>query len=128
MVKADNTTVTGSLDYIFIAGPISLDSRNNLVYIVPDKVIELTQNEFDSLYLLAVRENITISFEIIYDAVWEKDDGIDRREEAVQTLFEIAEKINKSGNDFVRIDCHPSFGFTLRTKWGHNRESWQQTL
>ena len=123
MVKADSITIMGTLNYIFIAGPITLDSRNNKVYIVPDIEIKLSQDEFDSLYILAVRENTTLSFEMIYDAVWEKDDGFDRRDEACFALLKVVRKINSAGDGFVQIDCNPLTGFTFRTKWAHDYES-----
>jgi len=122
--KTYNSTNLCSYDHIFIFGPLSLDCYRHRAYIVPNTEILFSSGEFYTLHLLAAREDIILSFEQIYNAVWEREDGNDRRDEAVKVVNDLVKKINTVGNGFVWIENNPPRGFTFRTKWAHNREKW----
>ena len=115
-----------SLDHIHIFGPLTLDSRKNRAYIVPDAKFKLSQNEFDVLNMLAARENMTLTFEWLYRAIWDLGDGADRRKEALRCIETVINKINSRGTDFVWIDHQTPFTYTYRSKWGYNRNEWQE--
>ena len=116
-----------SFEHIFIIGPLTLDSFSNRAYIVSSTEIQFTPDEFDTLQILAAREDVPFTFDQLYSAVWEQDDGRDRRNEAREGIANIIRHINNAGNGFIWIEAEPSTGFTLRTRWAHNREKWQET-
>ena len=103
--------------HIKIIGPLTMDSRKNQVYIVPDVNLKLSQDEFEVLNMLAVRENISLSFEWLYRAIWDLTDNTDHREEAFCIIESIVNKINSSGAGFVWIDYDASDCYTFHTKW-----------
>ena len=107
--------------HIFIAGPLALDGHENAAYIISSEAMRLGADEFETLYMLACRENMPVSFECIYNAVWEPEDGADRRGEALGGITSVINIINSAGADFVWIEHNPSSGYVFRTKWGHNR-------
>ena len=113
-------------DNYHIAGPLTLDSGRKRAYIVPDVGLQLSQNEFDLLYLLAMREGIPLTFERLYASVWEQDDGVCRRKDARVDITEVVSQINAAGNGFAWIEYHPTFGYTFKTMWSHNRERWRR--
>jgi len=118
----------GSFDdfgHIFISGPLALDSLTNTVYIISSEAMRLSSDEFETLHLLAAREDVPLSFEVIYNAVWEQCDGMDRRNEARQGIESVMMIINSAGNNFVWIEYNPPYGYVFRTRWGHNRDKWQ---
>ena len=114
----------GSLDHIYIFGPICFDGYSLTARIVPDIELKLAPDEFNVLYLLAAREDSSFKFDAIYASVWDRGDGVDRRSVAKKRMKAIAKKINSAGG-FAWIEFNRKSGYTLRTKWAHNRESWQ---
>ena len=114
------------LDQLHIVGPLTMDKVGNRVYIVPDTELSFSPNAFETLYTLAIRENIALTFEQLYDSLWDIGDGKCRREEAHAAIAKVIERINAAGNGFVWIEENPATGYTFRTMWGHNRETWQQ--
>ena len=110
-----------------IAGPLTLDSDSNTAYIAPRAELRLSPDEFDVLYILAAREDMPLTFEQLYDCLWEQEDGACRQAEARKTIAKVVRRVNAAGNGFVWIERHPSLGYTFRTRWGHNRETWQET-
>ena len=108
-----------------IIGPLTMDSRKNRVYIVPDVKIKLSQDEFEVLNMLATRENISLSFEWLYKAIWDLGDGTDRRGEALKCIEKVIRKINGLESSFIWIDHHKPESYTFHSKWGHNRNEWQ---
>ena len=114
-----------NLDQLKIVGPLTLDSKNLRVYIIPHTEMQFAPDAYETLYTLAMRENKSLTFEQIYDSIWETENGRDRKQEARDTLTSIVEKINSAGAGFAWIEESPSMGYTFKTKWGHNREAWQ---
>ena len=104
-----------------IAGPLTLDSDSNTAYIAPRAELRLNPEEFEVLYALAAREGVPLSFEKLYDCLWEQEGGARRRTEARKTIAKVVSQINAAGNGFVWIEQHPSLGYIFRTKWSHNR-------
>jgi len=116
------------LDHMKIIGPLTMDSRKNRVYIVPNVKLKLNQNEFDSLYMLAIRENISLSFEWLYNAVWDIGDGTDRRKEAIKGIEKVVKRINNFGAGFVWISKSSPDNYTFHSRWGHNINEWQTDM
>ncbi|MCL2057122.1 MAG: hypothetical protein FWH02_07910 [Oscillospiraceae bacterium] len=115
-----------ALNNLRIAGPLTLDSHSNRAYIVSHTELDFTPDEFEALYMLATREDVPISFKQLYCSLWEREDGICRREEAREALNKIVEEVNAAGNGFVWIEYSPLAGYTFRTRWAHNRDKWMQ--
>jgi len=113
-----------NLDQLKIVGPLTLDSKNMRVYIIPHTEMQFAPDAYETLYTLAMRENKSLTFEQIYDAIWETENGSCRKEEARNTIMTIVEKINTAGDGFAWIEEYPASVYTFKTKWGHNRESW----
>ena len=113
-----------NLDQMRVVGPLTLDSVNNRVYIIPHTELQLAPDAYEALYMLAIRENATLTFEQIFDSIWDEDDCVDRHEEALLALDRLIAKINAEGGGFIWIEQSPALSYTLRTKWGHNRDRW----
>ena len=122
----DSLDYPGALDNLRVVGPLTLDSSGMRGYIVTDAALQFSPGEFELLYALAMREDIPLTFERLYASFWEREDGVCRREEARRAISKVARQVNAAGNGFVWIEYNPSSGYTFRTKWGHNREKWQQ--
>jgi len=104
-------------EHIFIAGPLALDGRANAAYIISNEAIRLNSDEFETLYILASRKDMDLSFELLYNAVWEMEDGRDRRWEAKKGIAGVMAAINSAGNDFVWIEHNPPDSYVLRARW-----------
>ena len=113
-----------ALNSLRIAGPLTLDSDSNRAYIVSRTELDLSPDEFEVLYMLATREDVPLTLEQLYGSLWERGDGICRREEARQAMDNIIGQVNAAGNGFVWIERTPPEGYTFRTRWAHNREKW----
>ena len=127
-MKNENDDNSVDFGEILIAGPIVLDSRNNLVYTFLGGFIKLSSNDFKTLWHLAGREGIKQSFKKIYKVVWNNGDGIDRRDEARKAITDIIERLDTGGRGFVWIDHTPASKYTFRTKWSHNQENWEKLI
>ena len=110
----------GSHSHIFIAGPLTLNSHTNQAHIVLQPVMQLTPDEFDILFMLAMRENIPLSFETLYNALWDSSDETDNREYAWDIIVNLATRISAAGNGFIWIEYEESSGFTFRTNWNRS--------
>ena len=84
--------------------------------------LRLDSKEFDTLDMLAIRENEYLTFEQLYIAVWDEKDGLDRRNDARLGLENILEQVNGAGGGFMWIAYTPEKGFSFRTLWGHNKK------
>ena len=115
-----------TLDNLRIVGPLTLDGSSNRAYIVPHTELILSPGEFEILYMLAMREDVPMTFEQLYNCLWEQDDDVCRREEAREAIAKVAGQINTVGNGFVWIEQHSAQGYTFKTKWAHNREKWHK--
>ena len=111
------------LNNLRIVGPLTLDSGNNTAYIVPHAELRLNSEEFEVLYMLAIREDIPLSFEQITDCLWEWNGS--EGGEAREIVAKVAGQVNAAGNGFVWIEQYAPSSCMFRTKWSHNREKWQ---
>ena len=127
MMEMKHSPDIESLNHIFIAGPLTLNRYNNLAHITPDTRMQLSPDEFETLSILAAHEDITLTFEQLYNAVWDRGDSADKRDEARECITNIVKQVNTAGNGFVWIDSNPSSGYIFQTKWAHNLEKWRQS-
>jgi DNA-binding response OmpR family regulator len=114
-----------SLDSIFVVGPLILDARTNVASTCWNVNIPLDYYEFHALLFLANHEDITIPFDEIFAGVWIQFGSIGngKRKEALNSIKRLMRLVNAVGDGFMWID-ESSAGYTFRTKWGHNKESW----
>ena len=110
-------------EQVFIAGTLFLNTQTKKAKTYNSELV-LTADEFDALLILAQREDIPVSFEELYGAVWDKG-GTDRRDEARKGIANIMEQINADGF-LLRIDLDPEIGYTFRMNWSHNRDKWMK--
>lgn len=96
------------------SGPLVLDTLKSRA-IVEDKIVHLTEEQFDALYLLVQREGETMSFEDLYQSAWEiPDSGNCRRYAARQELKELTAKFSTTGKGVVQIEMLPEDRFCFR--------------
>ncbi|MCL2068789.1 MAG: hypothetical protein FWH00_02720, partial [Oscillospiraceae bacterium] len=99
-----------ALNSLRIAGPLTLDSGSNRAYIVSHTELDLSPDEFEALYMLATREDIPLTLEQLHESLWDRGDGICRREEARKAMANIADQVNAAGGGFVWIEQNPLTG------------------
>jgi len=98
----------------YVNGPFVLDGMESAAYI-NGRQLNLTEDEYNALYLLAEREGFHIPFTRLYKAVWETFDGSDRCGEAREGLKNINRQLHKIKNNGPYIGYNVLKGFTLRT-------------
>jgi hypothetical protein len=76
--------------------------------------IIFSEDEFKTLYLLAANGEKPLTFDNLYDRVWDKGDGVDRRDEALNGINDIMEHINAIDPTMLWIEYKPETGYTFR--------------
>jgi hypothetical protein len=104
------------------AGVLNLNKQVKQADTVMGTILSLNDNEFDALYMMAVKEGEYYTFETLYESVWGKDDGPCRRDEARKALDNISAQVQMAGEEFMWIEHDPEKGYAFHTRWGHN---WQ---
>ena len=107
------------LPRFYCNGPFVLDGMESAAYI-NGRQLDLTEDEYNTLYLLAEREGFHIPFTQLYKAVWEKYDGSDRCGEAREGLKNINRQLHTIKNNGPHIGYSLLKGFTLQTKLRKN--------
>ena len=69
--------------------------------------LRLDSKEFDTLDMLAMRENEYLTFEQLYSAVWDEKDGLDKRDNARLGLENIVMQVSRTGEGFMWIAYTP---------------------
>ncbi len=91
-------------------GPLVMDTKRYRAYL-KDVDLELSENEFDALFLLAQREGEWIAFEDLYRAVWEPPDGKDLREAARRGLDGMVKAVTAKGRGGPLVEEIPGSGY-----------------
>ena len=94
-------------------GPLLLDGQNSRTTLYGEE-LELTEEEYDTLYLLACRENTPLNFEQLYSAAWDKMDGENARKAAREGIMSVVRLINNRGRSAIRIEVIDENSFVFR--------------
>jgi DNA-binding winged helix-turn-helix (wHTH) protein len=108
--------------YYFV-GPLNLDRKAKRATTVMNSELLLGSDEFDALDILAMHEGEPISFETLYDTVWDAAGSSCERDTARQRLNHLMKQVKEAGGGFMWIEHYPESGYTFKTRWGHN---WQK--
>ena len=111
-------------DMNLTVGPLTLDGNTLRAVTVFHTETFFSKEEFSALYMLAACEDQALSFDWLYEKVWDKNDGMDRRDEARGSLEHVMEQINDIERNFLWIEYRQGKGYALRTRWAHNKEKW----
>ena len=76
--------------------------------------LDLTEEEYESLYHLARRADSHLSFEALYKAVWDPLYGADARQAARLGLGNVLRKVNEAGKGAIKIEEVGGEFFVLR--------------
>ena len=104
--KADSKTA--------IFGPLFLDGERNRVTTVFHTETFLSEDEFNTLHLLAMNCENFLTFENLYESVWKKAYSADRRAEALNGISNIMEQINTVDPAMLWIEYKPGHGYAFR--------------
>ena len=107
----------------YFVGPLNIDKQLRIVSTVMGSELNVSENEFDALDMLATRENEPLSFEQLYSALWDVGDGGNYRENARLELNQLTKKVNMAGNGFMWIEKTTDSSYIFHTRWSHN---WNQ--
>jgi DNA-binding response OmpR family regulator len=86
------------------SGPLVLDCMKDRAFMEAEH-LELTDEQFESLYLLVQREGEYMAFETLYNSVWEPLDYTDCRQAALRGMDELVKTVNTAGNGYVHIEA-----------------------
>jgi len=106
----------------YFSGPLNLDRKTKRADTVMGTQLVLDERKFNALDMLVSFDGEPLSFERIYESVWEGAPGSVSREEARAELKDLIDQVDSAGEGFMRIEYVPENGFSFRTHWGHN---WQ---
>jgi len=109
-------------DQKYFSGPLNLDRKTKRADTVMGTQLVLNEGKFDALDMLVSFDGEPLSFERIYQSVWEDAPGSVSREEARVELKDLIDQVDSTGEGFMRIEYVPEAGYSFRTHWGHN---WQ---
>jgi len=125
-VMQENGNAEGDFyDAIYCIGPLNLNRQTKQASTVFKAELSLDGKEFDALDILAAREGEFLTFEQLYNAVWDEKDGSDRRDAARLGINNILSQINEAGDGFMWIGYEPDRGYVFKTRWGHNKNEWK---
>ena len=102
---------------VFCIGPLNLNRLTKKASTSFGTSLQLDENEFDVLYMLATREGEPQTFERLYAAVWDAADGSNEREAALRILNSLTRKVKEASADFMWIEYAPNSGYTFRMRW-----------
>lgn len=96
------------------SGPLALDTLKMRAYIA-DVDLEVSEEQFDALYLLVQRAGEAMSFDDLYSAAWELPDGGGQRDAAEQDMARLVEKCADAGKGMVQIEMLPEKKYRIAT-------------
>ena len=123
MKQTDTIIPDSMLSDLCCAGPLNLNRKTKKADTVFQTELYLDDKEFDALLLLVEHEDDFLTFERLYDAVWDASDGLDNRDVAAQDLGSLVRKVSEAGEGFMWIEFTTESGYCFRTRWGHNWKS-----
>jgi DNA-binding winged helix-turn-helix (wHTH) protein len=100
------------------AGPLNLNLHTKEASTALGDELRLAPKEFDALEILATCENDLLTFEELYQVVW--NDNLHGRDVAQQGLNNLSRQVNEIGRGFMWIEYTQSQGYTFRTRWANN--------
>ena len=109
-------------DQKYFSGPLNLDRKSKRADTVMGTQLVLDERKFDALDMLVSLDGEILSFERIYESVWEDPSGSVSPEEALDELKDLIDEVESAGEGFMWIEYVPEAGYSFRTHWGHN---WQ---
>ena len=104
----------------FPAGPLNIDCEKHKMSTVMGAELNLTDDEFEALYILASNEDNPIKFDTLYNKIWKSGDAARDRIRAMHAMNNILRRVEEVGNGFMWIEHDVKRGFTFKTHWGHN--------
>ena len=110
------------IDRFCVVGPLTLDSRTNRAYTMRSEEMQFTPEEFNTLHLLALRENIPLTLEQLCEAAWNSDDKKPCKTEITKGLEKVINFVNGSGEGFMWINQCEENGYSFHTRWSGNIE------
>jgi len=107
-------------EHKYTAGPLNLNMQTRQADTVMGAQLSLSINEFDTLYMLVTREGEYLSFDELYQAVWENSENPQSKEDARASIDELLMKVGSDGEGFMWIEYLPEAGYRFKTHWGDN--------
>ena len=117
--KSEENESSVEQKYIF-AGPLNLNVMSKKATTAMGSEIQLGENDFDALFLLATNEGESHTFQELYEVAWGKSETTDSLDVAQSALDKMIMQINSVGDEFMWIEFTPGEGYTFNTRWGHN--------
>ena len=102
----------------YCVGPLNINKKLKRAIMPSGAELELDDNEFAALDMLAAHEGQPLAFETIYTAIWQKEDSECVRFTARQALGELMTQVRMIGDGFIWIEYSLENGYTFRTEWG----------
>ena len=100
---------------ILIFGPLFLDMKKNRAMTIFHTETTFSDEEFETLYMLAIHGSKAMPFEKLYHGAWDRGDGSDRRDEALKGINNVMEQINAIEPSILWIEYRPERGYAYRT-------------
>jgi hypothetical protein len=109
----------------FEYGPLAFDTLRDKAFIGRDE-LPLSENEFLILFLLVRSEGVYITFETVYDRIWDLPYYPDlfpnpedypappSRDEALIQMGRVVTKLNDVGKSAIKIEFTANKGYALR--------------
>ena len=96
-------------------GPLLLDSQKCCVCVYGED-LQLSEQAFDVLYLLAQKKGNSMSFDTLYQAVWSIPNEPECRNIAHMDMEELIRTLSNAGKGAVWIDKKSRGSYALRIK------------
>lgn len=99
----------------FEYGPLVLDGQKSRALLF-DEDLQLSEQQFDALYLLVKEKGASLSMEALYNAICERPEETDERKAALQDMDSLANKLSAAGRGVIWLEVIPESGFALRLR------------
>lgn len=99
----------------FEYGPLVLDGQKSCALLY-DEDLQLSEPEFDALYLLVKEKGASLSMETLYNAICERPEATDQRKAALQDMDSLGNKLAAAGRGVIWLEVLPGSGFALRLR------------
>ena len=120
-IKSEVENITDEIqEPVACIGPLNFNRQTKKVSTVRGVPLYLNEKEFDALHMLASREGETLTFEMLYAAVWGSAEGLNEVETARLTLSNLAGKVKDAGADFMWVEHKQKSGYTFKMRWRRN--------
>ena len=110
----------------YFAGPLNLNRKTKQATTVTGIELKLDTDEFNALDILAAQEGEIITFERLYEAVWNVGNGSRGRCAALTKLEKLMviliRKVDETGEGLMWIEYKPETGYCFQTSWKRKRQ------